>query len=431
MERRLYERLKEWKQKTGRKPLILKGARQVGKTWLLLDFGRKEYEGVAYLNCDHNARAHEIFENDFDMKRIIRNISAVTNVDVIPEKTLVIIDEIQEVPRALQSLKYFCEDAPEYHVCAAGSLLGISMKPGTSFPVGKVDSLTLFPLSFREYVHAVHGEHLAKELDSAPLEELGAFHNTLVDLLRQYYYTGGMPEVVREYIDNGSLSRVREIQNMILSGYYDDISKHTDARTAARIHQVWSSISQQLAKGNKKFIYGNIQRGARAKEFELAIQWLCDAGIVYRIPRIRKAALPLKFYEEFDAFKLYYLDCGLLGAISEAPADQILIGNNIFEEYKGAFTEQYVLQQLMVIRKNAVFYFDADDSKQEIDFITQNSSVILAIEVKAEENLRAKSLRQFKADHPDAAAVRISMSPYREQEWMINLPLYAVQRIYG
>lgn len=431
MERELYQNLVQWKFSDGRKPLVLKGARQVGKTWLLKTFGTAEFETCAYLNCDDNNQAKDIFDSNFDTKRIIRDISAVTRTEILPGKTLIIIDEIQEVPRALQSLKYFCENAPEYHVCAAGSLLGISIHKETSFPVGKVDLMTLYPLTYKEFVRAIEGDILADRLENGALSEFTSIREKLTDLLRQYYFTGGMPEIVLEYQKQNSLSKVRERQNAILAGYSDDISKHTDTRMAIRIHQVWNSIAQQLTKGNKRFIYGNIQRGARAKDFELAIQWLSDAGIVYRVPRIRKAAIPLKFYEDFDAFKLFYLDCGLMGAVAEAPADQILIGNNIFEEYKGSFTEQYVLQQLMVYRNNTIFYYDSDDSKQEIDFITQSGNQILAMEVKAEENLRAKSLRQFKIDHPETKAVRLSMSSYREEDWLTNVPLYLTHRVFS
>lgn len=431
MERELYKNLLQWKLSDGRKPLILKGARQVGKTWLLKTFGKAEFKSFAYLNCDDNNQAKAIFESDFDINRIIRSISAVTGTEILPGKTLIIIDEIQEIPRALQSLKYFCENAPEYHVCAASSLLGISIHKETSFPVGKVDLMTLYPLSYKEFVRAIEGDVLADWLENGVLEEFSPMREKLTDLLRQYYFTGGMPEIVMEYRKQNNLRKVRDLQNAILAGYSDDISKHTDTRMAIRIHQVWNSITQQLTRGNKRFIYGNIQKGARSKDFELAIQWLSDAGIVYRIPRIRKAAIPLKFYEDFDAFKLFYLDCGLMGAVAEAPADQILIGNNIFEEYKGSFTEQYVLQQLMVYHTNTIFYFDSDDSKQEIDFITQNGKHILAMEVKAEENLRAKSLRQFKTDHPDAQAVRLSMSNYRKEDWLTNIPLYLTHRVFS
>ncbi len=431
MQRELYQNLVQWKTSEGRKPLVLKGARQVGKTWLLKTFGKTEFQTCAYLNCDNNTQPKDIFDSDFDTKRIIRDISAVTGTEILPGKTLIILDEIQEVPRALQSLKYFCENAPEYHVCAAGSLLGISMHKETSFPVGKVNIFSLYPMTFKEFVRAIEGDILADRLENGNIEQFSAIREKLKDLLRQYYFTGGMPEIIMEYKKQNSLKKVREIQNAILSGYSDDISKHTDSRMAIRIHQIWNSIAQQLTKGNKRFIYGNIQKGARAKDFELAIQWLSDAGIIYRVPRIRKAAIPLKFYEDFDAFKLFYLDCGLMGAITEAPADQILVGNNIFEEYKGSFTEQYVLQQLMVYRTNSIFYYDSDDSKQEIDFITQTDKGILALEVKAEENLRAKSLRQFKIDHPEAQAVRLSMSDYRKEDWLTNIPLYLTHRVFS
>lgn len=429
MERKLYGQMLLWKERNKRKPLILQGARQVGKTWLLRTFGEREYDSMAYVNCDSDTQIRRVFEDNYDINRIIRDLSAVTGVDILPEKTLIILDEIQEIPRALTSLKYFCENAPEYHICAAGSLLGITMNHGASYPVGKVDHLTLFPLSFEEFVRGVGGDILADRLrDGVPEEFVGLSYN-YKDLLRQYYYTGGMPAVVQEYIETRSLKQVRVIQNEILTSYRNDIAKHTDPRTAVRIHQVWNSILQQLARGNKRFIFGNIQKGARAKDFEIAIQWLVDAGIIYRVPRIRKAAMPLKFYEDFNAFKLYYLDCGLMGALAETPADQVLIGDNIFEEYKGAFTEQFVLGELMNSSSKSIFYYDSDNSKQELDFIIQLEDTIAALEVKAEENLRAKSLRQFKTDHPSCIAVRLSMSDYRKQDWMINVPLYLAFRV--
>ena len=430
MERELTEQLLQWKDRPERKPLILKGARQVGKTWLLKEFGEKYYKSVAYLSCDNNLQARSIFEEDFDIRRIFRDIEAATNTHIVPGETLVILDEIQELPRALQSLKYFCETAPEYHVCAAGSLLGISLHKESSFPVGKVDTLTLYPLSFPEFVLAVEGELAYQRIRKGSFEESKGLRAKWIDLLRQYYYTGGMPAVVKTYIAGKSLKEVRRVQNQILADYRDDISKHTDSRTAVRIHQVWNSIAQQLTKENKKFFYGHIQKGARAKDFELAIQWLLDAGIVYRIPCVRKAGIPLKFYEDFEAFKLFYVDCGLMGAISEAPAKQVLIGNTIFSEYKGAFTEQYVLQQVMASSESSIYYFNSDSSKQEIDFMVQNEDRLLAIEVKAEENLRAKSLKMFHLDHPEAKAIRVSMSDYRKEEWLINLPLYLVSRLF-
>ena len=430
LERKLMGRLVEWKNSKRRKPLLLKGARQVGKTRLLEEFGKREFESTAILNCDRNSAAARLFEEDFDTARLIRGISALTGTEIRPGKTLIILDEIQEVPRAIQALKYFCEDAPEYLICAAGSLLGIKNRGEYSFPVGKVDELTLYPMSFEEFVLASEGNATYQILQNDSMEQLSVISSKWIELLRQYYYTGGMPEVVRNYLEDHSVASVRETQNQILKDYSDDISKHTTPATAIRIHQIWQSIAQQLGKENKKFVYGHVQKGARAKDFEIALQWLIDAGLVYRVPRARKASIPLKFYEDSDAFKLYYLDCGLMGAITEAPASQILIGSNIFQEYKGAFTEQYVLQQLMTFHENSIYYYHPDDSQQEVDFLTQKDHRVYGIEVKAEENLKAKSLRMFYEQYSQSAAVRLSMSPYRRQDWMTNIPLYLTGRLF-
>lgn len=413
----------------GRKPLIIRGARQVGKTWLVKEFGRTEFASLVYINCDSNETVAELFEHDFDMSRIIRGLSAVSETSIEPEKTLIFLDEIQEIPRAVQSLKYFCEDAPEYYVIAAGSLLGIHEHKDISFPVGKIDSLRMYPMSFFEFLLEVAGKQMYDMMRDVNFSELASVHSRLTEYLRQYYFTGGMPEVVGAFAGGASLQEVRQIQKQILSDYNDDISKHAPADQISRIDQVWNSIPAQLAKENRKFKYANIRKGARAKEFEIAIQWLCNAGIVYQINRVTKGGLPLKFYEDFSAFKLFMVDCGLMGALTEAPASQILIGDSIFSEYKGAFTEQYVMQQLKTILDTSLYYFSAGDSKQELDFIFQHEEAIIPVEVKAEENLRAKSMRQFCIDHPGTTGIRISMSPYREQDWMVNIPLYAVEKI--
>ena len=430
MRRQAYEKLLKWKSDSDRKPLVLRGARQVGKTWLLQEFGKNEYDSIAYLNCDKNEQAQTLFQLDFDVSRIIRGISAITGENIKAETTLIILDEIQEVPRAIQALKYFCEDAGEYHVCAAGSLLGIKLRGEVSYPVGKVNEINVYPMNFEEFVCAVDGETAYRSLREDSFQDLSAISGKWIELLRQYYYTGDMPEAVSAYIEGKGLAKVREIQEQILSDYNSDISKHTDERTAVRIHQIWDSIAQQLAKENKKFIYGHIQKGARAKDYELALQWLKDAGLIYRVPCVKKANAPLKFYENVEAFKLYYLDCGLMGAIAEAPADQILIGDNIFEEYKGAFTEQYVLQQLIAVHDRNIYYYHPDNSRQEVDFMTQNGSRVAAIEVKAEENLRSKSLRLVCENSNEADGYRLSMSGFRQQDWMVNIPLYLAMRIF-
>ena len=429
MDRSIYRQLLDWKNGSRRKPLILKGARQVGKTWIIKQFGLREYRNMIYLNCHKNDRIKIIFERGYDIKRILRDLSALSEEKIYPQKSLIVFDEVQEVPEALASLKYFCEDAPEYHVIVAGSLLGLSIHQGISFPVGKVQQLEMYPMTFMEFLLAKHGEQRIEFLENAPLDELASLHSELIDDLREYYFAGGMPEAVEAYITHGDLQEVRDIQLQILSDYHDDISKHADRSILQRIYQVWNSIPQQLAKDNGKFVYGEIKKGARAVNFELAIEWLIDAGIVYRIPRLKKAGIPLKFYEDFSSFKLYPLDCGLMGAMVNAPASQILVENKVFTEYKGAFTEQYVLEQLLPMIGNNVFYLKGDNSEMEIDFLFQHQEKMIPVEVKAEENLRAKSLRLFVKEHQDASGVRISMSPYRKQDWMSNLPLYAVNRI--
>jgi len=429
MKRLAYDRLKQWKNKKNRKPLVIKGARQVGKTWLIKKFGETEFESFVYINCDSNERISELFAYDFNISRILRGLSAISEVKIVPGETLIFLDEIQEIPKAVQSLKYFCEDAPEYHVIAAGSLLGIHEHKDISFPVGKIESFEMHPFSFSEFLLAAAGESMYKLVMNSPVEEISGLHSSLVEYLRQYYFTGGMPEAVQAFVDGKAPKEIRRIQKQILSDYNDDVSKHAPREQLVRIDQVWNSIPGQLARENRKFVYANIRKGARAKEFETAIQWLCNSGIVKKVNRVTKGSLPLKFYEDFSAFKLFLVDCGLMGALTEAPAAEILIGNNIFEEYKGAFTESFVLQQLQTVMDESLYYFSADDSKQELDFIFQNETRIIPVEVKAEENLRAKSLRQFCMDHAGTTGIRISMSAYRKQDWMINLPLYAVERI--
>lgn len=429
MKRDLYQKLLLWKENPDRKPLVIKGARQVGKTWLVKEFGNQEFEGFVVLNADKDPRVREIFEHGFRVERMISDMEVISGQTIVPGKTLIFIDEVGDAPKALAALKYFCEDAPQFHVIVAGSLLGLAIHKGVSFPVGKVDELTLYPLSFAEFVRARLGEKSYQRLTSDPLEELSSLHSVFVEALREYYFIGGMPEAVQAAIDGKEYKVIRNIQKQILSDYALDISKHADPAILGRIHQVWNSIPQQLAKSNKKFVYADIQRGARAKDFELAIEWLKDAGIVYRVPRVRKAGLPLKFYEDFSAFKLFMVDHGLMGAQVDAPISEILLGKNVFEEYRGTFTEQYVYEQLICSAETGIFYYDSDRSKLELDFLMQGENVLAPIEVKAEENLRSKSLRQFCLDYPDARAYRLSMSEYRQQEWLTNLPLYAAIRL--
>ncbi len=390
------------------------------------EFGACEYSEVVYINCDDNNDMQNMFV-DYDVDRIIRSLSAISGVSIKPSTTLLILDEIQEVERGLASLKYFCEKAPEYHVAVAGSLLGITLHEGTSFPVGKVDMLYMYPMDFEEFLLAMGKEQLVELLRSNSWTALTPLRGMLTELLRQYYFVGGMPEAVKAYVERGDIWEVRSIHSKIIDAYRNDMSKHAPKQQVQRINMVWNSIPSQLARDNKKFIYGALRKGARANDFEIAIQWLVDSGLVHKVHRISKPVVPLKFYEDMSSFKLFLLDCGLLGALSETPPEQILIGDNVFEEYKGAFTENYVLQQLKSLPRTFVYYYSNDNSTLEIDFVVQHDTHIIPIEVKAEENLRAKSLRQFVTDNPGLHGVRFSMSDYREQDWLTNVPLWALK----
>ncbi len=429
MYRNIIEQLKEWKNKERRKPLILAGARQVGKTYILKKFGEQEFANVAYINCDDNELAKDLFVQDYDMQRIILAIGAITQQSIEAGKTLIILDEIQESPRGVSVLKYFCENAPQYHVAVAGSLLGISMHRGESFPVGKVDILHIYPMTFDEFLLAKGKSQMVDILRSKDWITIKLLRGEFIKALREYYFVGGMPESVNEFIGTNDAMKVREIQNNILYTYQKDISKHVPISESNRINMVWRSMPSQLVKENKKFIYGVAKPGGRAKDFEVAIQWLMDAGLVYKAERILQPKMPLKFYVDISSFKLFLLDCGLLGAMSETPPENLLVADNGMEESKGAFTENYVMSQLVSTHNTSVFYY-SNDAKLEIDFLIQHGSKIVPIEAKAEENLRSKSLSIFVADHPELHGLRFSMSDYREQDWMTNVPLYAVSTYF-
>lgn len=421
MERLALKKLITWKNKKNRKPLILNGARQVGKTWLLKEFGFREYENIAYINCDENQAIKEAFY-DFDTERLIRVFSAISGESIKPVRTLIILDEIQEVPIALTSLKYFYENMPEYHIAVAGSLLGIGLHQGSGFPVGKVEEINLYPLSFKEFLIALNKDKLVQNIEAHRWKETSALSSVYIELLRQYYYVGGMPEVVKTYVNNQDIHEVRTIQKQILADYRRDFSKHVPADILPKLNMVWDSIPSQLAKENKKFIYSSVKNGGRAKEFENAIQWLVDAGLVYKVLRVKKVEKPLKFYEDFSAFKLFIVDLGLLGALSDVDAKDVLINNYAFTEYKGAFTEQYILQELETLDET-VYYYSREKSVLELDFVVQKHNVY-PIEVKAEENLKSKSLKSIYESNNTLKPVRFSMSNYRVQEWMVNVPLY-------
>lgn len=424
MEREAIGQLYEWKARPNRKPLIIRGARQVGKTWLMLEFAKKAYEKWIYVNFEDEEMLKHVFELDFDVPRILNALSLRFHTE-IDEQTLLIFDEIQAAPRGITSLKYFCEKAPEYHVITAGSLLGISMHGGDSFPVGKVDFLSLMPMSFPEFLRAAGQERLAKLLAECKWDSIVYVKDRITQLLRTYYYVGGMPEAVKAYCDGLGYEEVRRIQSNILMTYENDFSKHAPANEVPRIRMVWHSVTSQLAKENRKFIYGVLRQGARAKEFEIAVEWLQDAGLVYRVNRTKSGEMPLSAFEDFGTFKLFMLDVGLMCAINRLSSDSILLGNDIFSTYRGAMTEQYVCQQLTGA-VDFIYYWSADNSRGEIDFLIQTGGRIVPIEVKAEENLKSKSLSAFVARYPSLHAVRLSMSDYREQEWMTNVPLYAV-----
>lgn len=425
MYRNIIEKLKDWKNKKGRKPLVLAGARQVGKTYILKEFGKREFANVAYINCDDNELAKNLFVKDYNMQRILLAIGAITGENIEAGKTLIILDEIQESFRGLSVLKYFCENAPEYHVAVAGSLLGIAMHKGESFPVGKVDILHIYPMTFDEFLLAKGKEQMVSLLYTKDWDTVKLLRNEYVKTLREYYFVGGMPEAVKTFVEKNDAVRVREVQNNILYAYQKDISKHVPTSESNRINMVWQSMPSQLVKENKKFIYGVAKPGGRAKDFESAIQWLMDAGLVYKSERVSQPKMPLKFYVDISSFKLFLLDCGLLGAMSEIPPQQLLVAENGMEESKGAFTENYVMSQLVSVLDTSIFYY-SNDSKLEIDFLIQHGNNIVPIEAKAEENLRSKSLSTLVTSHPEMEGLRFSMSDYREQGWMKNVPLYAI-----
>ncbi|MDO4344238.1 MAG: ATP-binding protein [Eubacteriales bacterium] len=426
MYRDAIKQLEKWKNMYDRKPLILRGARQVGKTWLMKEFGRLYYQNCAYVSMDENERMTEVFREAFDIDRIIAMIEIEVGFKINPENTLIIFDEIQEIPRALKSLKYFQENAPQYHIIAAGSLLGVALHQGTSFPVGKVDFCDLYPLTFHEFLLACGEDRLLEALDNNDFDTMHVFRTKYIDYLKYYYYVGGMPEAVLNFITRKDLKSVRAIQNKLLYAYENDLSKHAPQEIVTRIRMLWNSIPAQLAKENKKFIYGLVREGARAREYEVAITWLLDTGLVYKINRVKKPDFPLRAYQEFSAFKLFVLDVGLLCAMAHLDAKIILEGNRLFEEFKGALTEQYVLQQLIVEPENDIFYWTAENATAELDFLIQYEEKIIPMEVKAEENLRAKSLRLFTDKYKMRYAVRSSMADYRKEEWMINFPLYNI-----
>lgn len=429
MYRLAIEQLYKWKESKYRKPLIIEGARQVGKTWLMKEFGKNAYEDMVYINFDSNSRMAELFRMDLDTERIVMGLELYSGKKIHPESTLIIFDEVQEVPRALGSLKYFCENAPQYHIICAGSLLGIALHSGTSFPVGKVDFVKLFPLSFREFLLATGKERFKELLDRKDFELISAFRETLIESLKQYYFVGGMPEAVLHFTENKDFNEVRNIQQRILNAYEQDFSKHAPNEIVPRIRMVWNSIPSQLAKENKKFLYGLVREGGRAKDFETAIMWLSDCGLIHKVSRVTAPNLPLKAYEDLKAFKMFLVDIGLLGCMTGLRQRTLIEGNDLFAEFKGALTEQYVLQQLITVSSLNLYYYTNERGSCEIDFLVDNGEQVVPVEVKAEINLRAKSLRTYREKYHPSISVRTSMADYKKEDWLLNLPLYAIENM--
>ena len=423
------EKLYKWKNSKRRKPLIIEGARQVGKTWLMKEFGKQAYADTVYINFDSNSRMADLFSADLDTDRLIMGLELYAGRKINPENTLLIFDEVQEVPRALASLKYFYENAPQYHIVCAGSLLGSALHQGTSFPVGKVDFLKLYPLSFSEFLMATGNERFAELLKNQDYEMITSFKQTYIDALKHYYFVGGMPEAVQSFAESKDFNEVRAIQKRILAAYEQDFSKHAPNEIVPKIRMLWNSIPSQLARENKKFIYGLVREGGRAREYETAIMWLSDCGLVHKVSRVNAAGIPLKAYEDLKAFKLFIVDVGLLGCMTGLRQRTLLDGDDLFVEFKGALTEQYVCQQLKTIEDLGVYYYTNDRGSCEIDFVVDTGEQIVPIEVKAETNLRAKSLKTYRERFEPELSVRTSMADYKKEDWLLNLPLYAIENI--
>lgn len=423
------EKLLKWKASKRRKPLIIEGARQVGKTWLMKEFGKSAYRDTVYINFDSNSRMAELFASDLDTDRLIMGLELYAGRKIDSDNTLLIFDEVQEVPRALASLKYFYENAPQYHIVCAGSLLGIALHEGTSFPVGKVDFLKLYPLSFKEFLMATEKERFAELLDMQDFDMIASFRQTYIDALKQYYFVGGMPEAVQSFAENKDFNEVRDIQKRILAAYEQDFSKHAPYEIVPKIRMLWNSIPSQLAKENKKFLYGLVREGARAKEYETAIIWLSDCGLVYKVSRVNQAGMPLKAYEDLKAFKLFMVDVGLLGCMTGLRQRTLLDGNDLFTEFKGALTEQYVCQQLKTIEDLGIYYYTNDRGSCEVDFVVDTGEQIMPVEVKAEVNLRAKSLKTYQERFSPEISVRTFMADFKKEAWLVNLPLYGIEQL--
>lgn len=431
MYRTAIEQLNQWKLNKNKKPLIIRGARQVGKTWLMREFGRLAYEKVVYISFQNNQSMRGLFEADLNIERIVTGLELYAGQKINPENTLLIFDEVQEVPGALTSLKYFNENAPQYQIISAGSLLGVALHSGTSFPVGKVEFLELYPLSFYEFMQAMGKEQYVEILQKGDFQMAVAFKEDFISLLKHYYYTGGMPEVVLRFSENRDFNEAREIQQRILTAYELDFSKHAPNEVVPRVRMLWNNIPAQLSKENRKFFYGLIKEGARAREYELAMLWLIDCGLIHKVQRLSAPRLPLKAYEDNKAFKLFLVDIGLFSCMAGLQQQTLLENNELFKEFKGALTEQYVLQQLKALKGIQTYYWSADQGTAEIDFVIDNGKDIIPIEVKAEVSLQAKSLKSYRLKFQPPYSIRTSMADYRWEEGLLNLPLYAIEQLPG
>jgi len=428
MKRTVFNQLVKWKNKTGHKPLVLQGARQVGKTWLMKEFGKQEYAKTAYINFDKNENMQNLFAKDMDVKRLLIGLSLESGTQITPNDTLIIFDEIQENPNALNSLKYFYEQVPEYHIIAAGSLLGVALTHhGQSFPVGKVEFIDIVPMSFYEFLDAIGEEDFRKTLKNGDFELIKNFKTKYEDFLKQYLFVGGMPEAVASFAQNHDFTEVRTIQNNLLRSYESDFSKHISKQDEAKVEMIWNAIPSQIAKENQKFVYGQVKAGARAAEFENALTWLEKTGLIYPVTKISKPDLPLSGYEDRSFFKLYMIDVGLLCAKSLLPAKALLEGNRIFEEFKGALTEQYVLQQLKTIDNAPVYYWAGRTS--EIDFVIQKEDFVIPVEVKAGINLKARSLAVYKEKYNPIKSIRTSLADFKVNDGLYDIPLYLIENI--
>jgi predicted AAA+ superfamily ATPase len=419
--------LSRWKESKFRKPLVIKGARQVGKTWLMNEFGSKNYSNVAYINFENNERMTQLFENDYDVERIIFGLQIEANKQ-IDQETLIIFDEIQEVPKALTSLKYFQEKAPQYHLLAAGSALGVALHQGYSFPVGKVDFMNLYPLTFLEFLQVTNNGQLVELIKNNDFDLMKVFKDKLIDLLKHYYFIGGMPEAIYVYSETGDLNQVRDIHKRLLFAYEQDFSKHIPSTILPRVRLTWNSIPAQLARENRKFIYGLVKEGARAREYDTALQWLMDMDLVTKVFRISKPSIPLTAYQDPNSFKLFINDVGLLSTFSNLDMKSLLEGNRVFEEFKGALTEQFVFQELRFRLNHNPYYWSAEKGSAELDFVIEYAGNVIPVEVKASYNLRAKSLKSFHEQFKPLRSIRTSMADFRDEGWLVNIPLYALSQ---